>query len=76
MLTDVTWVGVGERMSVDHHGGHKICPVVFIWNIAKYKNMTYGERSAEIGNKKCLPKGFFHLIFFIKNATSASSSPW
>ncbi len=44
-----------EKMTilpVDHHGYHKIGPIVFILgkNIAKCKNMPHGRRSAEIGN--------------------------
>jgi hypothetical protein len=42
-----------EKMTilpVDHHGGHKVGPIVFILgeNIAKCKDMPYGRRSAEI----------------------------
>jgi hypothetical protein len=38
-------------LPVDHHGGHKVGPIVFILskNIAKFKDMPYGRRSAEIG---------------------------
>ena len=51
-------------LPVDHHGGHKIGPIVFIlgMNIAKYKDMPYGKRLAEIGNLKWPPRGFFRLI--------------
>ncbi len=47
-------------MPVDHHGGHKVDPIVFILgkNIAKYKDMPYERRSAEIGNSKWLPRVF------------------
>jgi hypothetical protein len=33
-------------LSVDHHGGHKVGPIVFILgkNIAKCKNMQYGKK--------------------------------
>jgi hypothetical protein len=44
-----------EKMTilpVDHHVGHKIGPIVVIlgMNIAKYKDMPYEKRLAEIGN--------------------------
>ncbi len=37
---------------VDHHSGHKVGSIVFILgkNIAKYKDMPRGGRSAEIRN--------------------------
>ena len=52
-------------LPVDHHGGHKVGPIVFILgeNIAKCKDMPYGRRSAEIGNSKWPSKSFFRLIF-------------
>ena len=52
-------------LPVDHHSGHKVGPIVFILgqNIAKCKDMPYGRRSAEIGNKKWPPRVFFRLIF-------------
>ena len=36
---------------VDHHVGHKIGPIVFIleMNIARYEDMPYEKRLAEIG---------------------------
>ena len=41
--------------------GHKIGPIVFILgtNIAKYKDMPYEKRLAEIGNSKWPPRGSF-----------------
>jgi hypothetical protein len=59
-----------EKMTilhVDHHGGHKVGPIVFILgeNIAKYKDMTHG-RSDEIGNSKWPPSGFFGSFFTVK----------
>jgi hypothetical protein len=57
-------------LPVDHHGAHKVGPIVFILgeNIAKCKDMPYGRRSAEIGNSKW--------PFHCKNDTFAYSSPW
>jgi hypothetical protein len=57
-----------EKMTilpVDHHGGHKVGPIVFILgeNIAKCKDMSYGRSSAEIVNSKWPPRGFIRLIF-------------
>jgi hypothetical protein len=39
-------------LPIDHYGGHKVGPVVFILckNIAKCNNMPYGRRSAEFRN--------------------------
>jgi hypothetical protein len=53
--------------------GHKIGTIVFILgeNLAKCKDMPYGRRSAEIGNSKWPPMGFF----YCKNDTFAYSSP-
>ncbi len=53
-----------EKMTilpVYHHGGHKVGPIVFMLgkNIAKCKDMSYGRRSAEIGNSKWPPKRLF-----------------
>jgi hypothetical protein len=55
-------------LPLDHHSGHKIGPIVFILgkNIAKCKDMPYERRSAEIGNSKWPPRGFFQLIFQCK----------
>ena len=44
-----------EKMTilpVGYHVGHKIGPIVFIlgMNIAKYQDMPYEKRLAEIGN--------------------------
>jgi hypothetical protein len=69
-----------EKMTilpVDHHGGHKVGPIVFILgkNIAKCKDMPYGRRLAEIRNSKWPTRGFFQLIFQCKNDTFAYSSP-
>jgi hypothetical protein len=64
-------------LPVDNHVDHKVGPIVFILgeNIAKCKDMPYGG-SAEIGNSKWPPRGFFWLIFRCKNDTFAYSSPW
>ena len=64
-------------LPVDHHSGHNVGPIVFILgkNIAKCKDMPNERRSAEIGNSKWLPRGFFWLIFHCKNDTFAYSSP-
>ena len=61
-------------LPVDHHGGHTIGAIVFILglNIAKYKDMPYGKRLADIGNSKWSPNGFFRLISHCKNDTFAS----
>jgi hypothetical protein len=55
----------GLILHVDHRGDHKIDPIVFILgeNIAKYKDMPYGRRLAEIGNSKWPPRGFFSAHF-------------
>ncbi len=52
---------------------HKVDPIVFISgkNIAKYQDMPYERRSAEIGNSKWLPR-----VFHCKYDTFGSSSPW
>jgi hypothetical protein len=41
-------------LPVDHHGDHKVGPIVFILgkNIAKCKDMPYKRRLAEIGNSE------------------------
>jgi hypothetical protein len=51
----------GAILPVDHHGGHRVGPIVFILgeHIAKCNDMPYGRRSAEIGNSKWPPRGFF-----------------
>ena len=48
-------------LHVDHHGGHKVGPIVFI----------LGLNIAEIRNKKWPPRGFFQLISHCKNDTFA-----
>jgi hypothetical protein len=60
-------------LPVDHHGGHKVGPIVFIlgMNIAKCKDMPYGRRLVEIRSSRWLPRGFFQLIFQCKNDTFA-----
>ena len=61
-------------LPIDHHGGHTIGTIVFILgrSIAKYKDMSYEKRLAEIGNLKWPPRGFFRLISHCKNDTFAS----
>ena len=61
-------------LPIDHHGGQKIGPIVFILgtNVTKYKDMPYEKRLAEIGNSKWPPRGFFMLISHCKNDTFAS----
>ena len=64
-------------LHVDHHDGHNVGPIVFLLgrNIAKYKDIPYGGRSADIEqNSKWLPWGFFLLIFHRKNDIFASLS--
>ena len=58
-------------LPIDHNGGHKIGPIVFILdtNIVKCKDMPYEKRLAEIGNSKWLPRGFFLLISHCTNDT-------
>ena len=48
-------------LPVDHHGGHKVGPIVFILdeNIAKYKDRPQGRRLAGIGKSKWPPRGIF-----------------
>ncbi len=53
-----------EKMTflpVDHHGGHKVGPTVFILgkNISKCKDMPYGKRTTEIGIKNGHQGAFF-----------------
>jgi hypothetical protein len=62
----------------DHRGGHKFSPIVFILgeNIAKHNDMQHGRKLAEIRNSKWPRRGFSRLIFYCKNNTFASSSPW
>ncbi len=47
-------------LPVDHRGGHKVGPIVFILrkNIAKCKDMPYGKRSTKIGNSKWPPGAY------------------
>jgi hypothetical protein len=50
---------------VDHHGDHKVGPIVSILgeNISKYRDMPQGRRSAEIIDSKCPSRGIFPTIF-------------
>jgi hypothetical protein len=44
------------RFPVDHHGGRKVGPIVFILskNIVMYKEMPCGNRSIEIGSRNAI----------------------
>ena len=60
-----------EKMTispVDHHGGHKIGPIVFLLgrNIAKYKDMPYEKRWLKSGIQNGRQEAFFGCFLTVK----------